>query len=41
MIRPTSLPIPKTERKDHSMRVVEFGLALVALVVAGVLALLR
>jgi hypothetical protein len=41
MIRPTALPTTASEDDDHSMRVVEYALALVAVVAAGILAFLR
>ena len=41
MIRPTALPTTESEDDDHSMRVVEIALALVAVVAAGILTFLR
>ena len=41
MIRPTALPTTEPGIDDRSMRVVEYAMALVAVVTAGILALLR
>ena len=41
MFRQTALPTTETDSEDHSMRVVEWAMALVAVVTAGILALLR
>lgn len=41
MFRQTALPTPESDLEDHSMRVVEYAMALVAVVTAGILALLR
>jgi hypothetical protein len=40
MIRQRSIPAPR-EDQDRSMRVVEYAMALIAIVVAGALAFLR
>ena len=41
MIGQNALPTTESDVADHSMRVVEYAMALVAVVVAGVLALVR
>jgi hypothetical protein len=41
MIRQTALPTTESDVEDHSMRVVEYAMALVAVLTAGILALLR
>jgi hypothetical protein len=41
MIRRTSLPAAEPDDQEHSMRLVEWALALVAVVAAAALALLR
>lgn len=41
MIRQTTLPTPESDVDDHSMRLVEYTLALVAVLAAGILALVR
>jgi hypothetical protein len=41
MIRRTALPTSEPADGDHSMRVVEYALALVAVAAAGILAFLR
>lgn len=41
MIRQTTLPPSESDVDDRSMRVVEWGMALIAVLAAGVLALLR
>jgi hypothetical protein len=41
MIRHTTIATAEPETEDRSMRVIEYALALVALVTAGVLAFLR
>jgi hypothetical protein len=41
MIRRTALPTTESDDDDHSMRVVEYVLAVVAVVAAGILAFLR
>ena len=41
MFRQTVLPITETDVEDHSMRVVEWAMALIAVVTAGILALVR
>lgn len=41
MFRQTALPTTESDVEDHSMRVAEYALALITLVAAGVLALLR
>lgn len=41
MFRQTALPTTESDVEDHSMRVVEYAMALVAVVTAGILALLR
>jgi hypothetical protein len=41
MIRPTVLPAPKSDVEDHSMRIVEYAMALIALATAAILAFLR
>jgi hypothetical protein len=41
MIRQTALPAADSDVEDRSMRVVEYAMALVAVVVAGILAILR
>ena len=41
MIRPTALPTTESDIDDRSMRVVEYAMALVAALTAGILAFLR
>jgi len=41
MIRQTMVNATETEVEDHSMRVVEWALALIAAIAAGVLAFIR
>jgi hypothetical protein len=41
MIRQTGLPISETEVEDHSMRLVEYAMAFIAVLAAGVLAFIR
>jgi hypothetical protein len=41
MFRQTALPSTESDVKDRSMRVVEYALAVVAALVAGILALVR
>ena len=41
MFRQTALPTTESDVEDHSMRVVEWTMALVAVVTAGILALVR
>ena len=41
MFRQTALPTTESVIEDHSMRIVEYALAFVALVTAGVLAFTR
>jgi hypothetical protein len=41
MIRQTGLPIPETEVDDRSMRRIEYALAFVAVIAAGILAFVR
>jgi hypothetical protein len=41
MIRQAALPTTESDVEDRSMRVVEYAMALVAVVVAGILAILR
>lgn len=41
MFRQTALPTTETDVEDHSMRVVEWAMALIAVVTAGILALVR
>ena len=41
MIRQDALPTTESEVNDRSMRIVEYAMALVAVLVAGVLALVR
>lgn len=41
MIRPAALPNTESGVEDRSMRVVEYAMAFVAVVAAGILALLR
>jgi hypothetical protein len=41
MIRPTAVPTTESDVEDRSMRVVEYALAFVAAVVAGILAFVR
>jgi hypothetical protein len=41
MLRETSLPTDEPEAVDRSMRAVEWGLAFLAVIAAGVLALMR
>jgi hypothetical protein len=40
MIRQRSIPVPRGDQ-DRSMRVVEYAMAFIAIVVAGVLAFVR
>lgn len=41
MFRQTALPTTASDVEDHSMRVVEWAMALIAVVTAGILALVR
>lgn len=41
MIRQTTLPTTESDVDDRSMRFVEYGMALIAVLAAGVLALIR
>ena len=41
MIRPTALPTTESDVEDRSMRVVEYAMALVAALTAGILAFLH
>jgi hypothetical protein len=41
MIRQTGLPIPETEAEDRSMRLIEYALAVIAVLAAGILAFIR
>ena len=41
MIRQTTLPATETEVDDRSMRFIEYGIALIAVLAAGVLAFIR
>jgi hypothetical protein len=41
MIRPTVLPVTESDVEDRSMRIVEYAMAVVALLTAAVLAFLR
>ncbi len=41
MFRQTALPTTESDVEDQSMRVVEWAMALVAFVTAGILALIR
>lgn len=41
MIRQTTLPTTESDVEDRSMRLVEWGMALVAVLAAGVLAFIR
>jgi hypothetical protein len=41
MIRPSALPTTESDADDRSMRVVEYAMAMVAVLAAGILALLR
>jgi len=41
MMRQTALQTVETDVEDRSMRVVEYAMAVVAVVVAGILAILR
>jgi hypothetical protein len=41
MMRQTALPIVESDVEDRSMRVVEYAMAVVAVVAAGILAILR
>jgi len=41
MIRQAELPDTEVEVEDHSMRVVEYALAFVAVLAAGILAFIR
>ena len=41
MLRQTALPTTESNGEDRSMRVVEYAMAIVAVLTAGILALLR
>jgi len=41
MIRQAGLPMPETEVEDRSMRLVEYVLAFIAVLAAGILAFIR
>ena len=41
MIRQTGLPIPETDVEDRSMRFIEYAMAIIAVLAAGVLAFIR
>ena len=41
MLRQTALPTAESDVEDHSMCVVEYALAFVAVIAAGVLAFIR
>jgi hypothetical protein len=41
MIRQTALPTTESDIDDRSMRLVEYAMAIIAVVTAGILALLR
>jgi hypothetical protein len=41
MIRQTGLPMPDSEVEDHSMRLVEYAMAVIAVLAAGILAFIR
>lgn len=41
MFRQTALPTTESDVEDHSMRVVEWAMALIAVLTAGILALVR
>ena len=41
MFRQTALTTTESDVEDHSMRVVEWAMALIAVVTAGILALVR
>lgn len=41
MIRQTTIKVDEDDREDRSMRWVEYSMAIVAFVVAGILALVR
>jgi len=41
MIRQTTLPTTESDVEDRSMRFVEWGMALIAVLAAGVLAFIR
>jgi hypothetical protein len=41
MIRQTTLPTAESDVDDRSMRFIEYGLALIAVIAAGVLAFIR
>lgn len=41
MFRQTALPTTGSDVDDHSMRVVEWAMAVIAVVTAGILALVR
>ena len=41
MFRQTALPTTESDVEDRSMRVVEWAMALIAVVTAGILALVR
>jgi hypothetical protein len=41
MIRQTSIKVDDDDREDQSMRWIEYSMAIVAFVVAGILALVR
>lgn len=41
MFRQTALPPTASDTQDHSMRLVEWAMALIAVITAGILALVR
>jgi hypothetical protein len=41
MIRQTGLPMPEADVEDHSMRLVEYAMAFIAVLAAGILAFIR
>jgi hypothetical protein len=41
MIRQTAMPAAESDVEDHSMRVVEYAMAVIAVLAAAILALLR
>ena len=41
MLRDIPAPTSESDLEDHSMRIVEYAMAIVAVVAAGILALLR
>jgi hypothetical protein len=41
MIRPTAIPATESDVDDRSMRFVEYAMAIVAVLAAGILTLLR